>query len=168
MRIATDQDGSGVYVETPSRYSSENKLAMLPKSYGGRKGQSRQLVWALTELAGVDPRIWVRDDSGLTTYGGDDYNLLLKFLLIKRGVVGKLVHDSIGVKGLSNSVVVTPRSVSNWASEFFQGGQVPADIARKFREPTSFTAYLSTELSRKEAQASVPVAGFIRWLTECL
>jgi ATP-dependent Lhr-like helicase len=68
MQTAAAQDGSGVYVET-RQTNKGSRLAKLPMSYGRRRGQSRQLVWALAAIGGHDPRAWVRQGSSIVTWG---------------------------------------------------------------------------------------------------
>ena len=167
MRTATTQDGAGIYVESPSKQFAGTKLATLPTSYGGRKGCSRQLGWALAELKGANPRKWVREGYAVTTYGGEDFNLLLKFLLSKHVAGAKLESDSERITGLPIGTRLNPQLVRIWASEIGNSVSVPAAIARKFREATAFTKYLSQELDREEAQEAVPLPGFLRWLDEC-
>lgn len=70
MRAATAHDSSGVYLEAPSTHSGERRLAKLPVSYGGRRGRSRQLVWALAEQEGTNPRCWRRHGAVLSTFAG--------------------------------------------------------------------------------------------------
>lgn len=64
-------------------------------------------------------------------------------------------------------VEITPQQVRAWAIEFLDRGSVRAGTAAKFREANAFINHLSSALQRKEAQASVPAPGFLRWLEEC-
>jgi ATP-dependent Lhr-like helicase len=167
MRAASAQDDAGVYVENPARFGVGHKLAKLPTSYGGRRGHSRQLAWALAEGDGTDPRQWQTDGSALLTHAGEDYNLLLATILRHHGITRGLEHDSISVSGVPVGANVTPSAVLDWAKDLFGSGRIASDIAVKFREANAFTKHLSKELQRKEAYAAVPVNGFERWLTEC-
>jgi hypothetical protein len=80
---------------------------------------------------------------------------------------GKLSHSSTSITGLTDTTEITPERVRSLAKEVLSAKRIPADIAAKFREATAFTNHLSAALRRKEAEASIPTPGFLRWLDEC-
>jgi hypothetical protein len=166
FRQATGADSSGVYVEVTSPKRS-TALAKLPSSRRGIGGLSRQLVWALAELEGINPRQWIRDGGQIQTWGGDQYNLLLCEVLRASGVGGTLESNGTAVEGLVDPLAITPLSVAAMARAVFGERKIRVSTAIKFRQPTSFLSRLGPELQKDEALASVPVDGFMRWLDEC-
>ena len=60
-------------------------LSTLPATRG-KRGMSRQIVWALAETGGYDPRYWSFNGNRLTTWGGAEYNRLLAVIFDRYGV----------------------------------------------------------------------------------
>lgn len=159
-------DRSGVYLEGPRGTSTRN-LAMLPSTRGRKHGLSRQLVWALAELSGQNPRIWARDGNRLITWGGTQYNRLLAAVLAIADEHQGLKSDAHSISGIKGSPPIGPQHVRQLALEIFASERIPPKVATAFREPTAYLSSLSRSLQNQEARMSVPQAGFIRWLDEC-
>lgn len=166
FRRAAGADSSGVYVETgPPRHPTP--LAKLPASRRGIGGISRQLVWALADLQGINPRQWVRNGAQLHTWGGDQYNLLLCEVLRVSGIAGAFESNATAVEGIADTRAIVPSYVRDIASKAFAEHRIRVTTAIKFRQSTSFLSRLGPELQKEEALASVPMNGFVRWLEEC-
>lgn len=160
-------DHAGVYLAS-ARHRSVQALAKLPSARRRNKGLSRALVWALAELSGRNPREWVRDGERVITWGGAQYNRLLTAVLEVSGEHGRLRSDAIAICGAGDGFALHPREVRQMSMEVFEGDRIPARSASAFRETTPYLRFLSRRLQDVEALRSVPRAGFLQWLNDCL
>jgi hypothetical protein len=62
----------------------------------------------LAELDGLDPSVWLYGQNVLTTWGGGDFNHLLKEALVALGDAQVLTADSYGISGLASLPIETP------------------------------------------------------------
>jgi ATP-dependent Lhr-like helicase len=99
-------DESGFYLSSSKH--SHGALATLPIGRRGTRGHPRRLVWALAELDGFDPHIWRYNQGTLTTWGGGDFNNLVKESLVALGYAQALTADSFSISGFSSLPVGTP------------------------------------------------------------
>lgn len=166
LREVHASDGHGVYLGTSPKATSRG-LAKLPSSWGRGRGISRQIAWAMAELSGRDPRIWVTEGGRVTTWGGSQYNSLLAALLSISGEYGAVESDANSISVSRMSRPISPTYAKELALASFSADLIPNKIAASFRDRTPYFVHLSRSLQNREAQASVPKEGFVRWLTEC-
>lgn len=160
-------DRAGVYLGGSVR-GPARPLAKLPSARGRMRGISRQLAWAMAELASQDPRVWVTDGQRVTTWGGAQYNRFLAALLSMSGEHGIVKSDAKGVSVTSTVRPIVPGYARRLALEAFAGNRIPLKVAASFREPTPYFSHLSRSLQNQEVQAALPRGGFLQWIDECL
>lgn len=145
-------------------------LAQLPKTRGA-KGLSRPVVWALARRDGVDPRCWKWRGGRWTTYGGGAFNSVLAAVLAHRFSPDPWRSDDFGVDGPDPGAVRPPPmtleeviEATNAAASSPGGLQT---LANKFVQASRYRSRLSNTLKAKEAQASLPIPAFLRWIETC-
>jgi ATP-dependent Lhr-like helicase len=166
FRSIQGADEQGVYVGGVSQ-ASRGDLVRLPSTRGRIRGLSRQIVAAIAENQGNDPRRWQRDPEYLITWGGYPYNFLLKGILVASGHPKKLSVDAFGLNDLDPAFDITPEKVLSMAAEVLDNSRLPRTIAERFREGTQFFRNLSPALQLQEARRAVPREGFMNWVRSC-
>jgi len=141
----------------------EATLARLPAARG-KRGLSRHLVWAIAGVRGINPKRWTCSDNRLTTWGGTEYNRLLKIVLERERIAEKITADDEGVFAQRWNIVPGPKRVREFATKAQAGMR---KSAAGFREPTRYLARLSQQVQDIEAANSIPFRNFMDWLTEC-
>lgn len=131
----------------------------------GKKGLSRRLMWSVAEIRGIDPKRWYFSEHRLTTWGGSDYNRLLKIIFQKENVAQKVTSDEEGLSAHKWNVVPDPERTRDMAERisWYKLGKSAAG----FREPTRYMRRLGTRLQHTEAVNAIPIRIFMKWLDEC-
>jgi len=164
-RIASGEKNS--YVLEQVEPKGPRQIGKIPAARGGR-GISRTLVWKIAEMTGHDPRIWSWTNDRLVTWGGWVNNLLLKFILEQHGYGTISSFDAFALEGIeiNKKDEINPDAIS----AFVRNAEIHLSLreAEKFREPSRFYQYLSTNLKTKESESAIPVPEFTQWLNECL
>ncbi len=154
-----------VFLVTPQN-DNNKKLTRLPSSRG-RRGLSRNLIWAIAEIRGIDPKQWLRDGDTLYTWGGFDFNHLIKTML-KNMKISKIVRiDDFSITGLDEKIFVEPEWVFYWSKKINETGSISPQDAHPFLIPSRYYEHLSADLKAVEAINAIPFYGFYRWLKEC-
>jgi ATP-dependent Lhr-like helicase len=142
-------------------------LITLP-SLRGRRGLNRNIVWALAEIAGENPRVWRARECRLMTWGGDEYNKLLSYILKRFSNRVGINFDSYAIWGNYDFHKITPPKIMALGKESQIKQSLSAKEAESFCDKNKFFHMLSPSLQKEEAMNSIPYDGFIRWLSECL
>jgi ATP-dependent Lhr-like helicase len=158
-------DESGFYLG-PSRRRSA--LAVLPKGRRRSRGYPRRLVWAMAELQGNDPRVWSYFSGVLQTWGGGDFNRLLRESLLAMGMPEGITADSFALRGIDSLPVRSPAEFKPLIDKAVRERRISPGAANAFRESTAQFAHLGPRLQVEEAYRAIPVDSCFRWLDRCL
>jgi ATP-dependent Lhr-like helicase len=158
-------DESGFYLGPSGKRPSA--LAVLPKGRGRPRGFPRRLVWAMAELQGVDPRGWTFRGGVLQTWGGGDFNRLLRETLLTTGLPESITADSFGIGGLTTLPVATPAQFKPLIEKVVRERRIRPAATNAFRESTSQFSHLGPRLQAEESYRAIPLAACLRWLDQC-
>ena len=158
-------DESGFYLAS-SRHA-QGALASLPTGRRGPRGLPRRLVWALAELDGFDPHVWRYSQGILTTWGGGDFNNLLKESFVALGYAQVLTADSYGISGFASLPIGTPADFVPLLEKAVSERKVKLSAANAFREPTAYHRYLGARLQLEDAYGAIPLSPCLSWLRVC-
>jgi ATP-dependent Lhr-like helicase len=161
-QVVSNVDGS-VSLE---KSKSGEPLTTLPATRG-KKGLSRNIIWAIAELEGYEPHKWIFQGDRLTTWGGADYNQLLALILELTINHKSIKADEYGITGITQGFPISPQQLIPYTKEVVQAQNIPLEEARKFCDKSRFFKYLSREMKAAEAFRSIPFDGFLSWLQEC-
>jgi hypothetical protein len=163
-RVRASASGD-VYLEKLGR-EQRGLLARLP-STRGKGGLSRRLVWAIAELAGHNPRQWMRQGTKLITWGGYKFDMLLAAVLRKYSTRAKMKANDLGLDGLPQNVLINPKRLAELVDEAWRKKDIPVSEASQFCQPSLYLSQLGEVLRRTEALNSVPFEPTLSWLSEC-
>jgi len=155
---------SGEFYLREMPYKDGTPLAKLPASRR-TGGLSRRLLWSIAEIRGMDPRQWRFDENRLTTWGGGEYNRLIKLVLQKEQAAERISADDEGLSAQRWNMVPSPDLI-HVLTERAAHSKLGKSAAG-FREPTRYLSRLSPQLQDLEAANSIPLKNFADWLAEC-
>lgn len=155
---------SGDFYLREMSHKEGTPLAKLPVTRK-KHGLSRRLVWSIAEIRGLDPRQWRFGANRLTTWGGVEYNRLIKLVLQKGQAAEKISTDDEGLSAQCWHVVPSPDLILALAERVLRSNL--GKSAAGFREPTRYLSRLSPQLQDVEAANSIPARSFTNWLGEC-
>jgi len=125
---------------------------------------SRSVVWGLARQQGYDPTCWNWSDSGLVTWGGEPFNLLLSALLTRDAPRRRFFPTYVGVNGSFDAVSLSIERIRDLAAQAELANDLPLSVARRFTSSSRFLGELSNHLAAEEARRSIPWPPFRRWL----
>lgn len=165
MKRAVESANGDVYLE-PAHNNKKKRLVRLPSSRG-KRGLSRNLIWATSKLEEQNPKQWIRYGNYLITWGGFNFNKLIEIILKYAITAKNLRPDDIGIDGLNEQIQVDPEKVYKWAEKIRDSGKITFKDAYQFLNASRYLQSLSRDLQRIEAINSIPFPSFFRWLDEC-
>jgi hypothetical protein len=118
-------------------------------------------------LAGFDPHVWRYSQGILTTWGGGDFNALLKESFVALGYAQVLTADSYGISGFASLPIGTPCDLVPLIEKAVLERKVKLSAANLFREPTAYHRYLGTTLQMEDAYSAIPLDSCRAWLNSC-
>jgi len=166
LRSAKRSNDGNIFLSR-QRSSDFSQIAKLPAVRGNRRGLSRRLVWASVELSGIDPRQWLIMDNHLITWGGSEYNRLLKIILMNLRIGTDIKCDDFDLSSQNWNSIPNPRQMISLTENYLKNRKLPSDSIRIFREPTRYFRRLSRTMQTVESINSVPFKGLFKWLGEC-
>lgn len=125
---------------------------------------SRSLIWGLARLKGYDPTQWRLEGGELTTWGGEQFNILIAALFARKLPGRRFTPSPDRVAGLFAGFDLSVDTVRDLARETEKTDDLPLSIAAKFVGPNRFLGELSRNLAAEERRRSVPWNQFHRWL----
>ncbi len=158
-------DESGVYLSPSS--PAQKGLADLPTSRRKLRGLPRRLVWALAERDGSDPTVWSYSQGVLTTWGGGEFNYLLREALRALGYGDALKADSFGISGFDALPIEVPSDLWPLVEQAIRERKLRLAAANVFREPTAYHKHLGSRLQLEDSYGAVPLDSCHRWLNLC-
>jgi len=166
LRSAKRSNDGNIFL-TRERSSDVTQIAKLPAVRGGRRGLSRRLVWASAELSGTDPSQWLIMDNHLRTWGGSDYNRLLKNILMNLKIAIDIKSNDFDLSSQNWDSIPNPGQIIILTENYLKNKKLPSDSMRIFREPTRYLRRLSRTMQKIEENNSIPFRGLLKWLGEC-
>ncbi|MBV5330377.1 MAG: DEAD/DEAH box helicase [Chlorobium sp.] len=145
---------------------NQHGLITLPSSRG-KRGLNRNIVWALAEIAGENPRVWRVEGNRLFTWGGDDYNKLLILILKLSERKDEFRFDCHAIVGRYDFHKITARKILDMGTDVKKNQSITAYDAESFCCKNRFFSLLSPSMQREEVMNSIPFDGFFKWLLEC-
>jgi hypothetical protein len=103
----------------------------------------------------------------LTTWGGGDFNTLIKLVLIALEYEQALVADSYSISGFTSLPIGSPADLGPVLDKAVLERKIKLAAANAFREATAQYRYLGKKLQSEESYRSLPLDSCLRWLSEC-